>query len=54
MIGDKNARFRKGVAAPQASQKRHLTATFLDFLGLREFNARNPRKDVLFDPPPGP
>src|SRR5436305_792816 len=28
--------------------------TFLDFWGVRGFNARNLRKDVLFDPPPGP
>src|SRR3979411_1024235 len=31
-----------------------ISPTFLDFSGLRGFNARNPRKDVLFDPPPGP
>jgi hypothetical protein len=29
-------------------------ATFLDFGRRREFNPRTSRKDVLFDPPPGP
>src|SRR4051794_15191565 len=28
--------------------------TFLDFPALPEFNPRVHRKDVLFDPPPGP
>src|SRR4051794_14274852 len=46
--------FRQGGSGPAGSRKCHLAATFLDFPGVRRFNPRNPRKDVLFDPPPGP
>ena len=46
--------FGKGEPTRKASRNCHLAATFLDFSGLRGFNAATPRKDVLFDPPPGP
>jgi hypothetical protein len=49
-----NLRFGKGVPSGKTPEKYHFCVTFLDFRGLRGFNRRNSRKDVLFDPPPGP
>jgi hypothetical protein len=49
-----NLRFGKGEPAGKAPRKCRFSATFVDFWGLRGFNRRNSRKDVLFDPPPGP
>jgi hypothetical protein len=38
----------------QGSRKCRFSVTFLDFCGLRGFNASIHRKDVLFDRPTGP
>src|SRR5436190_15463552 len=48
-----NRGFGKGPAAI-CSYENLSGPTFLDFWGVRGFNARNLRKEVLFDPPPGP
>src|ERR1700743_2831414 len=49
-----NLRFGKGEPTHKAPRKYRFSVTFIDCWGLRGFNRPNPRKDVLFDPPPGP
>src|ERR1700738_4071055 len=45
---------RQGGGGPSGFTKPPFCRVFLDFPGLRRFNHRNSRKDVLIDPPPGP
>ena len=44
----------QGPAPRSCFTKAPSDGSFLDFCPFREFNAGNLRKDVLFDPPPGP
>jgi hypothetical protein len=49
-----NLYFGKVEPIRKARRKCLFSVTFLDFQALRGFNPANHRKDVLFDPPPGP
>jgi hypothetical protein len=54
LIGLKNLCFGKAQADPPGSRKRHSPRVSLTFGGYRDLTPPNHRKDVLFDPPPGP
>ena len=46
--------FRAAVNLLSERVKKSFSTSFLDFHPFRAFNPRTSRKDVLFDPPPGP